>query len=69
MIRIGEESGALDDILYKTAGFYDDEVEAAIQKMTTVIEPVMILIMGLVVGGIILCMVLPMFDMYNNMGI
>lgn len=69
MIRIGEESGALDDILYKTASFYDDEVEAAIQKMTTIIEPVMILIMGLVVGGIILCMVLPMFDMYNNMGI
>lgn len=65
MIKIGEESGSLDDILEKTADFYDNEVEEAIQKVTTMIEPIMILIMGVLVGTIVIAMVLPMFDMFN----
>lgn len=66
MIEIGEESGALDDILEKTANFYDEELEAAIQKMTTLIEPVMIVVMAVIVGFIVISMVLPMFDMINT---
>lgn len=67
MIKIGEESGALDDILDKTADFYDDELETAIQKFTSMLEPLMILIMGVVIGSMIIAILLPMFDMYNNM--
>lgn len=66
MIEIGEESGSLDDILEKTANFYDDEVEVAIQKMTTMLEPLMIVLMSLVIGFIVISMVLPMFDMMNT---
>ena len=66
MIKIGEESGTLDEILDKTANFYDDEVEAALQKMTTLIEPFMILVMGGLVGFIVIAMMLPMFDMYSH---
>ena len=67
MIRIGEESGSLDDILNKTADFYDDEVEQAIQKATSLIEPIMIIIMGVVIGGIVLAIMIPMFNMYSEM--
>ena len=65
MIRIGEESGALDDILDKTANFYDAEVEEAIQKMTALMEPLMILIMGGAIGFIVIAMMMPMFDMFS----
>lgn len=67
MIKIGEESGALDDILDKTADFYDDELDTAIQKLTSIIEPLMILVMGLIIGSMIISILLPMFDMYNTM--
>ncbi len=66
MIKIGEESGALDDILDKTANFYDDEVETAIQRMTTLLEPLMIVLMAIIIGAIVIAMVLPMFDMINT---
>jgi type IV pilus assembly protein PilC len=66
MIRIGEESGTLDEILDNTANFYDEEVEAALQKMTTLIEPIMIVVMAIVVGSIVIAMVMPMFEMMNT---
>ncbi|HHX61427.1 MAG TPA: type II secretion system F family protein [Epulopiscium sp.] len=66
MIKVGEESGALDDILYKTADFYDDEVEVALQRLTTLMEPLMIVVMAVVIGFIVLAMALPMFDMVNT---
>ena len=66
MIHIGEESGTLDEILDKTANFYDDEVETALQKMVTLFEPIMILVMGLLIGFIVIAMVLPMFDMLKT---
>lgn len=66
MMKIGEESGTLDEILDKTANFYDDEVEEALQKLTTMIEPLMILVMGGLVGFIVIAMMLPMFDMINH---
>ena len=66
MIKIGEESGALDDILYKTADFYDEEVEMSLQKMTTLIEPILIVGMAVVIGFIVIAMALPMFDVVNT---
>lgn len=66
MIKIGEESGSLDDILSKTADFYDEEVEVALHKMTTLLEPIMIVGMALVIGFIVIAMYLPMFDLVNT---
>lgn len=66
MIRIGEESGSLDDMLYKTADFYDEEVEASLQRLTSMIEPIMIVVMGFMIGFIVIAMYLPMFDMMKT---
>ncbi len=66
MISIGEESGALDDILAKTADFYDDEVEMSLQRMTTLIEPILLVGMAVVIGFIVIAMALPMFEMVNT---
>jgi type IV pilus assembly protein PilC len=66
MIKIGEESGALDSILEKTSEYYEQEVEASLQKLTTLIEPILILVMGVIVGGIVIAMILPMFDMFQT---
>ncbi|MTK11918.1 MAG: type II secretion system F family protein [Clostridiaceae bacterium] len=67
MIKIGEESGSLDDILDKTADFYDDELDTAIQQFTSMLEPLMILVMGVVIGFMIISIILPMFNMYSNL--
>ncbi len=66
MIRIGEESGALDDILLKTADFYDEEVEVALTRMTTLIEPIMIVFMALIIGFIVIAMYMPMFEVITT---
>ncbi|MBU3182047.1 type II secretion system F family protein [Clostridium psychrophilum] len=63
MVKIGEESGSLDDILDKTANFYDEELETSLKKMTTMIEPLMIVVMGVVIGFIVIAMMMPIFDM------
>jgi len=68
MIEVGEESGALDEILEKTAAFYDEELETALQKLTTMIEPLMIVVMAAVIGFIVISMILPMFAMYDTLG-
>ena len=66
MVNIGEESGYLDDILVKTADFYDEEVEVSLQKMTTLIEPILLIAMAVVIGFIVIAMALPMFDLVNT---
>ncbi|MGO1469656.1 MAG: type II secretion system F family protein [Tissierella sp.] len=66
MINIGEESGSLDKILVKTADFYDEEVETSLQRMTTLIEPILLVAMAIVIGFIVIAMALPMFDMVNT---
>lgn len=66
MIKIGEESGELEDVLNKTADFYDEEVENSIQKLVALIEPVMIVFMAAIIGFIMLAMITPMFDMVNT---
>ena len=66
MMEVGKESGALDNILFKTADYYDDEVDQALQRMTTMFEPIMIVVMAAVIGFIVVSMMLPMFDMANT---
>jgi type IV pilus assembly protein PilC len=63
MIAVGEATGALDAMLSKIADFYDDEVDAAVNAMTTLLEPFMIVFLGGVVGGMIIAMYLPIFKM------
>jgi type IV pilus assembly protein PilC len=65
MIRIGEESGKLDEILDRTANFYDEELDTSIKQFTTIIEPIMIVIMGGIIAFIVLAMMMPMFNMYS----
>lgn len=67
MVNIGEESGALDDMLAKTADFYDEEVEVSLDRLTTVLEPIMLVFMAVVIGFIVIAMAMPMFDMANVM--
>lgn len=66
MIHIGEETGSLDDILAKTADFYDDELEAQIQATTALIEPLLIVVMGIIIATIVLAIMIPMFQMYTQ---
>lgn len=66
MINIGEETGSLDDILAKTADFYDDELEAQIQATTALIEPLLIVVMGIIIATIVLAIMIPMFEMYTQ---
>lgn len=67
MIKIGEESGDLDGILEKTANFYDEELERAIANFTAMLEPIMIVIMGVIVGFLVISILSPMFGMYETM--
>jgi type IV pilus assembly protein PilC len=66
MIGVGEESGLLDDILVKTALFYDEESESAIQRLVGLLEPLLIIVMGLIIGFIVLSIFLPMLSMYET---
>ena len=66
MISIGEESGAIDDILNKTADFYDEEVDTSIQRMTTLLEPMLIVVMAIMIGFIVISIAIPMFDMVST---
>lgn len=66
MVAIGEESGALDDMLQKTADFYDEELDDAMQKLVASIEPVMIVIMGILIGFLVAAVMLPIFGMANT---
>jgi type IV pilus assembly protein PilC len=65
MIGVGEESGRLEELLKKTAQAYDEEVEVAAQKMTSLLEPLMIVVMSVVVGFIVLSIMLPILEMSN----
>jgi type IV pilus assembly protein PilC len=65
MVKIGEETGELEKMLAKIADFYEDEVDAAIQTLTSIIEPVMMILVGMMVGVIVISMYLPMFKMLS----
>jgi type IV pilus assembly protein PilC len=68
MMAVGEETGALDTMLAKIAEFYDQEVEATTEALTALIEPIMIAVLGGLVGSMIVCLYLPIFDVYNHIG-
>ncbi len=65
MVGVGEETGALDTMLSKIADFYDDEVEASVKALTSILEPVMIIFVGAMVGFIVISMYMPMFKVYD----
>ncbi|CAN5854082.1 type II secretion system F family protein [soil metagenome] len=65
MIAVGEQTGGLDEMLSKIADFYDEEVDAAVSNLLSLMEPVMIVFLGVVVGGMVVAMYLPIFDMIN----
>ncbi len=66
MIAVGEETGGLDNMLTKVADFYEDEVSAAIKALTSILEPVMIVVVGGIVGFIVVAMYMPMFKVYDQ---
>jgi len=68
MIGVGEQTGALDAMLNKIADFYEDEVDVAVQGLVKLLEPVMIFILGVIIGGIVIAMYLPMFTLINKIG-
>jgi type IV pilus assembly protein PilC len=65
MIAVGEQTGGLDEMLSKIADFYDEEVDAAVGGLLALMEPMMIVFLGVVVGGMVVAMYLPIFDMIN----
>jgi type IV pilus assembly protein PilC len=66
MIAVGEKTGDLAEMLKKISEFYEEEVDAAVEALTSIIEPIMIIGMGLIIGGILISMYLPMFDMIGT---
>jgi type IV pilus assembly protein PilC len=66
MIGVGEQTGAMDQMLSKIADFYEEEVDAAVAGLTSLIEPVMMAFLGVVVGGLIIAMYLPIFKLASN---
>jgi type IV pilus assembly protein PilC len=67
MIGVGEQTGAMDAMLQKIADFYEDEVDSAIKDMLTAIEPIMIVFLGVVVGGVVISMYLPLFSLIGKL--
>ncbi len=68
MIGVGEQTGALDSMLSKIADFYEDEVDEAVANLMALLEPVLIAFLGVVIGGIVISMYMPMFELINKIG-
>jgi len=67
MIAVGEQTGAMDAMLQKIADFYEDEVDAAVKDLLAAMEPMMIVFLGVVVGGIVISMYLPLFSLIGKL--
>jgi type IV pilus assembly protein PilC len=65
MLAVGEDTGAIDDMLHKVSDFYDAEVEATTEALTSLIEPIMIAVLGAIVGGMIVALYMPIFSVFN----
>jgi type IV pilus assembly protein PilC len=65
MLAVGEETGAVDDMLDRVADFYDQEIEATVDALTSLLEPLLIVVMGLTVGGMVVALYMPMFNIIN----
>lgn len=68
MIAVGERTGGLSEMLIKISDFYDDEVDAAVETLTSMIEPMVIVVLGSIIGGVLVAMYLPMFEMAGTIG-
>jgi len=68
MIAVGEQTGAMDTMLQKVADFYEDEVDVAVKDLLSAMEPMMIVFLGVVVGGIVISMYLPLFSLIAKLG-
>ena len=68
MIGVGEATGTLDTMLSKMASFYDDEVESSVASMLSILEPILLIFVGGMVGVMVISMYLPIFDLMNQMG-
>ncbi|MCE5230047.1 type II secretion system F family protein, partial [bacterium] len=66
MIDVGERTGALESMLSKIADFYEDQVDAAVSGLTSMIEPLLMVFLGLVIGSIVIAMFMPMFEMFKH---
>ncbi len=66
MVGVGEETGALDAMLDRIAEFYEEQVEASVKALTSILEPIMIVVIGSIVGFIVISMYLPLFEVYNH---
>jgi type IV pilus assembly protein PilC len=67
MIGVGEQAGALETMLTKIADFYEEEVDAAVGDLMTAMEPMMIVVLGVIVGGIVISMYLPIFTLVGQL--
>jgi type IV pilus assembly protein PilC len=68
MVNVGEETGALGDILIRTADYFDEEADTALTKMVALVEPIMLVVMGVVIGVIVVSVIQPMFGIYDQIG-
>ena len=68
MVSIGEESGSLDDMLDKVAVYYENEVDNAVDGLTSLMGPIIMVVLGLLVGGLVIAMYLPIFQLGSVMG-
>jgi type IV pilus assembly protein PilC len=66
MMEVGEETGQITEMLEKVADFYDHEVEAATDSLTSALEPLMVVFLGAMIGGMVICLYLPMFSIYQH---
>jgi len=67
MIEVGEETGDLDTMLYKVADFYDEEVDTAVKSLVSTLEPIMIVFLGLIIGGIVISLFLPLISLIEGL--
>jgi type IV pilus assembly protein PilC len=65
MIAVGEDAGALEQMLTKIADFYDQEVQSTTEQLTALIEPLMIAVIGVIIGGMVVALYLPMFSVFD----
>ena len=68
MIHVGEATGAIDVMLNKVADFYEDEVDQAVENLTSMLEPLIMVFLGVVIGGLVIAMYLPIFSMASSIG-
>ena len=68
MIEVGERTGALENMLHKIAEYYEDQVDAAVAGLTSLIEPLLIMFLGVTIGGIVIAMFMPLFKMLEAVG-